>query len=321
MTNSFSDRATVRNDRRMAHESVELARRFVEEKLVPYPQFEAALVTGSFGHGEARDDSDVDMVLVFDPLDVRIVPGEFAWVPGGAEEFHPVVGPAAVEARDVGGVQIDAKRISIADLDSGDLADGTLHELAHALVLFDRTGRVTAVLERRLAYPPERRRSVSFRHRERAWIHQAKATARRRDRWIDRVGPSGAVDVLVGGLEEIVLLVHACNGVHAPFRYRWLLSMEHLDWVPDGYASFRDAVLVPEGDDVRSRLDAACDAFDLVLAQVDDRFRELGWAAHAGEVWADSHRELGFGYNMDDWRRAHRELLAEQQPEPSPGLP
>jgi hypothetical protein len=291
---------------------IDLARRFVEDKLAPWAQFEAALVTGSFGHGEARDDSDVDMVLVFDPLDVRIVPGEFAWIPDSAEEFHPIVGPAAVEAREVGGVQIDAKRVSISYLESSDLSDGFLHELGHALVLYDRAGRVSAILERRLAYPAERRRLVSFRHREQAWIHQAKASRRRRDRWIHRVGLAGAADVLVGGLEEVILLVHACNGVVPPFRYRWLLSMEQLEWVPAGFERFRDVVLAPTADDPQARLDSACDAFDLVLSEVDERFRALGWAEHAGEVWAHSHRELGIGYNMDDWKVAHREFLAEQ---------
>jgi hypothetical protein len=293
--------------------SIDLARRFVDMKLAPWPQFEGAMVTGSFGHGEAREESDVDMVLVFDPLDVRIVPGEFAWSPEHEYEFFPVVGPSAVEAREIGGIQIDAKRMSIHDLESGDLNDGFLHELAHAVVLYDRTGRLREVLTRRLAYPEERRRQVAFRHRERAWIHQAKADPRHRDRWISRVGLAGVVDVLLGGFEEVVLLVHACNGVHAPYRYRWLLSMELLEWVPEGLTRLRDLLLSPTAAADDRGLAPICTAFDLVLDQVDDRFRELGWAEHPGEVWAASHQELGFGYNMDDWTRAHQALLAERE--------
>lgn len=296
----------------MTHPSIDLTRLFVERMLVPWQAFEAALIVGSIGVSEDRRDSDVDMVLVFDPLDVRIVPGEFAWSPTD-DDFHPVVGPHAVEARDIGGVQIDAKRLSLEYLESADLPEGFLHELAHAVVLFDRSGRATEIIERRLAYPRERQRANAFRHRESAWINQAKASVRRRDRWISRVGLAGVVDVLVGGLEEVVLLVHACNGEFPPFRYRWLLSIEQLQWVPEGFSAFRDAVLTPAVSEPEDRLVIACDAFDLVLSQIDDHFRELGWARHAGEVWADSHRELGFGYNMDEWKRAHRVLLDERR--------
>ena len=48
------------------HAAIDLARQFVERKLEPWPAFEAALIKGSTAHGEAREDSDVDMVLVFD---------------------------------------------------------------------------------------------------------------------------------------------------------------------------------------------------------------------------------------------------------------
>lgn len=272
------------------------------------------MIVGSIAAGEARTDSDVDMVLVFDPLDVRVVPGEFAWSPTD-DNFYPVVGPDAVEAGDIGGVQIDAKRLSVDYLESADLPEGLLHELAHGLLLFDRTTRVEALVQRRVDYPLERRRETAFRHRDRAWIHQAKAELRRRDRWTSRVGLAGAVDVLVGGLEEVILLVHACNGEFTPYRYRWLLSIDQLEWVPEGFKTFRDAVLAPPVSDPEERLAVACEAFDLVLSQVDDHFRQLGWARHAGEVWADSHLELGFGYNMDAWKRAHSELLTEAQPE------
>ena len=60
---------------------VALMREFVRRKLEVWPEFVAALVVGSIAHGEARSDSDVECVLVFDPLDEAIVPAEFVWVP------------------------------------------------------------------------------------------------------------------------------------------------------------------------------------------------------------------------------------------------
>jgi hypothetical protein len=296
----------------MAQTAIDLAREFVERKLVPWAAFEAALITGSVGHGEARLNSDVDMILVFDPLDVRIVPGEFVWTPVASDDFHPIVGAGAVEATEVGGIQIDAKRRSLDYIEKGDLADGFKHELAHALVLFDRSGRVGRILARRLAFPIDRRRALALRHREWAWIHQSKVSAKTRDRWLGRVGWAGVVDVLVGGLEEVVLLIHACNGEFPPYRYRSLLSMQQLDWVPRDFSRFRDAVLVPATGDAEANVAYACEAFDVVLSQVDARFRELDWAEDAGNVWVQSHPELGFAYNMDQWKRAHQALLAER---------
>lgn len=257
--------------------SINLARTFVERKLVPWPTLEAALIIGSIGHDEDRPDSDVDMVLLFDPLDLRIVPGEFVWTPAD-DQFHTIW----VEASDVGGVQIDAKRLSVEHLERDELDDGFKHELAHAITLFDRSGRVTKILERRLSYPDERRRALALRHRGGAGIYQSKVAAKSRERWISRIGWAGVVDLLVAGFGEVVLVIHAYNGEFPPYRDRWLLSVERLDWVPGGFAAFRDAVLSPAPADPETNFLRANEAFDRVLEQIDARFRELGWAEDAG---------------------------------------
>lgn len=288
--------------------SVDLARTFVERKLVPWPTFEAALIIGSIGHDEDRPDSDVDMVLLFDPLDLRIVPGEFVWTPAD-DQFHTI----RIEASDIGGVQIDAKRLSVGHLEQGELDDGFKHELAHAIPLFDRSGRVTKILEHRLSYPGERRRALALRHRGLAGIYQSKVAARGRERWTNRIGWAGLIDLLVAGLEEVVLTIHAYNGEFPPYRYRRLLSVERLDWIPGGFAAFRDAVLSPALADSESNFLRANEAFDSVLAEVDARFRELGWAEDAGHLWVLSHPDLGFAYNMEEWKQAHEALLAERE--------
>ncbi len=56
------------------HSQIELMRRFVHRKLEVWPEFVAGLIVGSLAHEEARPDSDVDCVLVFDKLDEAIVP-------------------------------------------------------------------------------------------------------------------------------------------------------------------------------------------------------------------------------------------------------
>src|ERR687887_207831 len=71
----------VMNTDRGSGRLIELTRCFVQRKLVPWPEFRAAFIVGSVAHREARPDSDVDCLFVFDRLDERIVPAEFVWCP------------------------------------------------------------------------------------------------------------------------------------------------------------------------------------------------------------------------------------------------
>jgi hypothetical protein len=128
---------------------IELMRQFVHRELEHWPEFVGALVVGSVAHGEARPDSDVDCVLVFDPLDEAIVPAEFVWV-RTTDTYHTIF---EVEASEVGGIQIGAKRVALDAFHQDPWSEGLKHDLAHAVILSDRHGAVAGILDARLAYP------------------------------------------------------------------------------------------------------------------------------------------------------------------------
>ena len=62
-------------------------RDLIAARLAGEPSFRGAVVTDSVAYGDARADSDVDMFLLFSPLDLAIVPGDFVWSPRKGRYF------------------------------------------------------------------------------------------------------------------------------------------------------------------------------------------------------------------------------------------
>ncbi len=279
---------------------IALMRLFVRRKLEVWPEFVAALVVGSVAHGEARADSDVDCVLVFDTLDEAIVPAEFVWVPA-TDTYHTIF---EVEASDVGGIQIDAKRVALADFRGQEWPESFKHELAHAIVLSDRRQSVAAILEGRLAYPESLRLSRIRDHVGWAgyYLEEWRLLS-----WLDRGGIEGAHDQLTAAFEEIIQLLHTYHREWMPWRYRWMVSAQRLPWLPDDYA--RRVV------EVTSRIAATKESvltrrseFVLMLDTILDRLESEGLLAGLDEAFIASHPGLGYAHNFDAWREAHREL-------------
>ena len=54
---------------------------FLERVLVPEPAVQAVIGIGSIASGLAQPDSDIDAIIILDPLDWYIVPAEFVWRP------------------------------------------------------------------------------------------------------------------------------------------------------------------------------------------------------------------------------------------------
>src|SRR5699024_11035722 len=93
----------------MESSHVGLMREFVNRKLVDWPEFIAALITGSVAHGEARPDSDIDCILIFDQVNEAIVPAEFVWDPS-SDTYCTIF---ETEATSGNGIQIDASRVAL----------------------------------------------------------------------------------------------------------------------------------------------------------------------------------------------------------------
>lgn len=279
---------------------IELMRRFVHHKLEAWPEFVAALIVGSVAHGEARSDSDVDCVLVFDKLDEAIVPAEFVWVPA-SDTYHTIF---EVEASDVGGIQIDAKRVALDDFRRQEWSESFKHELAHALVLYDRQQLVAEILKQRVAYPESVRLSRIRNHL--GWTEYYLEEWRLLG-WIERGGIESAHDQLTAAFEELIQLLHAYNKEWMPWRYRWMVSAQGLAWLPDDYPQRAVEItsrISPNQESVLKRRSEILSMLD----DIHDRLQSEGLLAGADEAFIAAHPGLGYAYNFDAWRDAHQKL-------------
>ena len=292
-------------DSRNGEELVRLTRLFIERELEVWPEFRAALIVGSIAHGENRVDSDVDCIFVFDQLDERVVPAEFVWIPQTGS-YHSIF---EVEASDVGGVQIDAWRVSTGEFRGGDWDEGLRHDLASAIVIADRGGTSSLLLRERLQYPDALRQCRVAEHFGRAGYYSEEW---RVQEWIGRGGLGGAHDQLTAAFEEVLKLLHAYNRVWLPWRYRWLVSARKLAWLPDGFhdsvQTIATSVSQSQESLVRRRV-----AVTRLLDTIGVRLEAEGLVAEPGEAFRATHPGLGYGHNMEAWSQGHREILKERR--------
>jgi len=291
-------------DSRNGEELVRLIRLFIEHELEVWPEFRAALIVGSIAHGENRVDSDVDCIFVFDQLDERLVPAEFVWVPQTGS-YHSIF---EVEASDMGGVQIDAWRVSTEEFRSGEWDEGLRHDLAVAIVIADRDGTSSLLLQERLQYPDALRQCRVAEHFGRAGYYSEEW---RVQEWIGRGGLGGAHDQLTAAFEEVLKLLHAYNRVWLPWRYRWLVSARKLPWLPDGFHESVQTIATSVSQSQESLVQRRAAVTRLVDA-IGVRLRAEGLVAEPGEAFRATHPGLGYGHNMEAWRQGHREILKER---------
>jgi hypothetical protein len=275
-------------------------RQFVHRKLEVWPEFAAALIVGSVAQGEARSDSDVDCVLVFDRLNEAIVPAEFVWVPA-TDAYHTIF---EVEALDVGGIQIDAKRIGLHEFRHQDWPEGFKHELAHALVLSDSQQTVSNILESRLAYPEPLRLSRIQTHLTWTAYHLEEW---RLLRWLDRGGFEDTHDQLTVAFEELIQLLHAYNSEWLPWRNRWISSARRLSWLPSDFSQ-RSVQITSRIDATKESVLRRRSEISFMLDDTRDRLQSEGMISDPDEAFIAAHPGPGYAYNFDEWRKAHRLL-------------
>lgn len=291
-----------------AEAQIELMRQFVHRRLEPWPEFVAALIVGSVAHGEGRPDSDVDCVLVFDALNEAIVPAEFVWVPD-TDTYHTIFEVDAVEA---GGLQIDAKRVALDDFLHREWPESFKHELADAIILFDRHGVVGKILEKRVSYPESLRLSRLQDHL--GWA-QYYVDEWRLLGWIERGGIEGAHDQLTAAFEELLQLLHVYNGKWMPWRYRWMISARNLPWLPEDYPQKSVEItsrISPTRESVLNRRTEIVSLMDDIL----DQLQSEKLVADSRDAFISAHRGLGYAHNFNAWREAHQKLQ-ESRPSPS----
>lgn len=285
---------------------IEMIRLFVRRKLEPYPEFSAAIIIGSVAHGEARADSDVDCVFVFDTVDERLIPAEFVWVPS-TDAYYSIF--AADEAM-AEGVQVDAQRISVAQFAKGAWDETFRHELATAVVVSDRRGIIAPILRKHLHYPDALRHSRIHEHYGRADYYMTDWRLRG---WLQRGGIICAHDQLTAALEEMYQLLHAYNGRWLPVRARWLISTLALPWLPEAFPEYVRAIQ-STGMLTETRLIQRQRSATQLLAEIGAKLRAEGLLTDASEAFRTSHPGLGYAHNMEEWCRGHEELMRERCP-------
>jgi hypothetical protein len=289
------------NDARNRHSQIDLMRQFVQRKLEPWPELVAALIVGSIAHDEGRPDSDVDCILVFDPLDEAIVPAEFVWIPD-TDSYHTIFEGEASEA---GGIQIDAMRVALGDFRHQEWPESFRHELAHALVLVDRHQSVARIIEKRAAYPESLRLARIQEHA--GWASYFMEEWRLLS-WLERGGIASAHDQLTAALEEVIKLLHAYNGEWLPWRYRWMISAQRLPWQPEEFSQKAVEItshVEPTRESVLKRRAAIGALLDNTMA----RLQSEGLLAGSDEAFIATHPGLGYDHNFEAWREAHQALI------------
>ena len=283
-------------------------RDFIAARLAGEPTFRGAVVTDSVAHGDARADSDVDMFLLFEPLDLAIVPGDFVWSPrldryfGRSEEPPP----------DPDLLHVDARRVELGRLAGGEASELERHLLADGLLVWDRDGRCAPILERVAEFPARLRRErlIDLYYQVSYHLRPAKALA-----WYERGD---------------ALLAHAHfdagTGYFLRFMFAWHRAwltwpnkrVQYLLDCPDPVGGFADCLgqimLVRDFGraELRRRIDALAGYMDKMAALLQ-REGILPPESTLDFAYGQAHPEIGLRHSMAQWRRAHARRLRKNQ--------
>lgn len=282
---------------------IDLLARFVKLNLEEFTSFKAALIVGSHAYNEARDNSDVDCIFLFDKVDYRLVPAEFVW----SLKDNAIYSTEEKEAEEVDGIQIDAKRLGLDEFLTSEWSDPLKHDISHAVYIFDRDGNIEKKLDEKINYPDTTRIQRIEDHFGRA---SYQLGPKRINRWIKRGGLLSAHDQISIAFEEIIQLLHAYNKVWLPWQYRWLISTSKLSWLPENYSKLAESIMGNIQLNEANFSDRLKFATEL-LKEIEEKLNQEGLLKDAGELFDKIHPELGYSHNMDDWKRQHASLMKD----------
>ena len=286
--------------------AAELLDALIEQHLLPVDSFIGAVLIGSRAHGEERPESDIDVVLIFEEVDERVIPGEFVWVPE-TNSFHSIFD---IDADGVSAIQVDAigRRLSWLEFSEMEWPEGLRHDLSAGPVLVERRRDVSGVIAARTAYPEELRIE---RLAEAVGWAEYHLKGWRLEGWIERGGWLCANDQVDAAFEQLISALHAYNRTWLPWRYRRLLSALRLPWLPPDFAGHVEALRRSSADDpesLRTRASHVATPLRELLERADNDGLTPDLEAAGGRRFSG----LGFASTMEEWRRQHDEWLQEQ---------
>jgi hypothetical protein len=129
--------------------------------------------------------------------------------------------------------------------------------------------------------------------------------------WVTRGGLVCAHEQLTAAFEDVLKLLHAVNRVWLPWRNRWLISTLKLPWLPSDFVARAQQA---SGTGVLTEADLwrRHSVLRLLSRDIQDKLTEDVGSIDAGDTFARMHPQLGYAYNMEAWKVAHRELLRER---------
>lgn len=297
-----SDNAAAQQVTTAKRESV---REFIDRKLSPHRAVSGVIAVGSVATGTARPDSDIDLVLFMDPLDLHLVPAEAIWDPA-TDTFHSIFAHGTEPGQ--GAEQFDIRRLDLGVWRRPEhlWPEPLKAELADGWLAYDRTGEVARLISERTAMPDQVRRDLLDESLPHIGDHLEPDTLERCWRTL---GPLVAGDRLQAIYEKLVRALFACNQKWRPWRSREMATLLRLSWQPVGLEDRLLRAAIATGHDraaFEDRASALRALFeDLVAHLVAEG---LYGSDPISEAFIRFHDEPGRAWNMRQWNERHRSV-------------
>jgi hypothetical protein len=271
---------------------------FIERVLEPAAAVQGVVGIGSIATGQMRRDSDIDIVVFFDPIDWYIIPGEFLWRPSDGT-FHQIF----TDDEDVlnESISLDCLRLDLRRWSDPAFVwpEPRRAELSNGWIAYDRQGQITELIAKHTAYS-ETLRTSRLDHAI-TWFDQHLEEGWPEKRW-DSLGPAIAHDRLQAAYHNLVEGLFAYNRAWLPWRNRQMDVLLNLEWLPENFAERILPALNAPGLDYQGymeRVEALRSLFnDLIDKCIADGIYS---AAAVDQAFIRSHDEPGYAWNMDEW--------------------
>lgn len=272
---------------------------FIGRVVKPEPAVQAVIGIGSIATGRIGPDSDIDIVVFFDPMDLYIIPAEFIWRPADGS-YHSIFVDDD-EVRDEG-IELDCLRLDLnrwADPEY-DWPEGRKAELSDGWMAFDRHQVVTPLIAERTAYPEELR--LERMDESIIWLDQHLGGGSPVKSW-EHLVPAAAHDRLQAAYQCLLNGLFAYNKRWMPWRNRQMDSLLRLSWLPLDFAERVLLAANAPGHDYDAYMARAGELkamFDEFLTRVVDD--GLYSATPIDQAFIRSRDQPGYSWNMEDWR-------------------
>lgn len=271
---------------------------FIERVLEPAAAVQGVVGIGSIATGNMRPDSDIDIVVFFEPMDWYIIPGEFLWRPSDGT-FHEIFTEDEAVLKE--SIALDCLRLDLRRWSDPAYVwpEARRAEFGKGWIAFDRDGRITELIARHTAYSETLRQS-RLDHAI-TMLDQHLADEGPQQRW-DSLGPAIAHDRLQAAYHNLVEALFAYNHAWLPWRDRQMDALLNLPWLPE---NFRERILQATnapGLDQKGYM-TRVEVLRSLFSDLLDRFIAEGLysAAPIDQAFIRSHDEPGYAWNMDEW--------------------